>query len=367
MATINHYQPQTVSHPGETLTEKLEEMGMSIKEFAIRTSKPEKTVIAVMKGDSSITPDMAVAFENVTKIPAHFWMNLQRKFDECEARNRMSEQMDTFAAWSMLFPIASMSKLGWIPSCKTTNEKTEALLSFFAVSSPKAWENYYCNQQLKVAFRISLATTKEPYAISAWLRKGELQAADMSEKCVFEDKKLKEMLPRMKNLMVSHPEDVVWQLQDLCLSCGIKLIYTPCLPKAPISGSTRWINGVPCIQLSGRHNRYDTFWFSFFHEVGHILLHGRKDIFLEDIEYSDLQKEKEAAADNFASQLLLSSAEEETVITGKDYSSKAIIQYAEQFGTHPSVIVGRLQHKKVIGYWQDSNLIDKVNLFSLEN
>ena len=74
MATINHYQPQTISHPGETLAEKLAEMGMTIKEFAIRTSKPEKTIIAVIKGGSSITPDMSVAFENVTKIPANFWM-----------------------------------------------------------------------------------------------------------------------------------------------------------------------------------------------------------------------------------------------------------------------------------------------------
>lgn len=363
MATINHYQPQTVSHPGETLAEKLEEMGMSIKEFAIRTSKPEKTIIAVMKGDSSITPDMSVAFENVTKIPARFWMELQRKYDECEARNRMREQMVSFAKWSALFPIAAMVKQCWLPACKTSEEKTEALLSFFAVSTPQAWENYYCNQQLKVAFRISLATTKEPYAISAWLRKGELQAADMQTEGEFEDKKLKEMLPEMKRLMVLHPNDVVEQLQKLCLQCGIKLIYTPCLPKAPISGSTRWITGTPCIQLSGRHNRYDTFWFSFFHEVGHILLHGRKDIFLEDIEYSDLQKEKEAEADAFASRVLLSPSEEDEIISGGDFSSQTLLEYANRFGTHPSVIVGRLQHKHIIKYWQDHQLLEKVDLF----
>ena len=78
MATKNLYIPENVSHPGTTLEEKMKEMGMSVKEFAVRTSKPEKTVIAIIKGDSSITPEMAVAFENVTKIPANFWMNRQR-------------------------------------------------------------------------------------------------------------------------------------------------------------------------------------------------------------------------------------------------------------------------------------------------
>ena len=168
----------------------------------------------------------------------------------------------------------------------------------------------------------------------------------------------------MKQLMALHPNDVLEQLQNLCLKCGIKLIYTPCLPKAPISGSTRWINGVPCIQLSGRHNRYDIFWFSFFHEVAHILLHGRKDIFLENIEYSDLQKEKEEEADEFASRILLSSEEEQEIIDNGDFSSSAILDYAKRFGTHPSVIVGRLQHKQIINYWEDQQLLEKVNLFN---
>ena len=31
----------------------------------------------------------------------------------------------------------------------------------------------------------------------------------------------------------------------------------------------------------------DIFWFTLFHEIGHLLLHGKKDIFLENIEYDD--------------------------------------------------------------------------------
>lgn len=82
MALQNQYFPQSVSHPGTTLEEKLEEMGMGPKEFALRTGKPEKTITAILNGGSSITPDMAVQFENVTKIPANFWTNRQRGYDE---------------------------------------------------------------------------------------------------------------------------------------------------------------------------------------------------------------------------------------------------------------------------------------------
>lgn len=78
----NLYYPPIVFHPGETLAEKLEELGMGPKEFALRTGKSEKTVIAILQGKSSITPEMAVQFEQVLQIPARFWLSMQHSYDE---------------------------------------------------------------------------------------------------------------------------------------------------------------------------------------------------------------------------------------------------------------------------------------------
>ncbi len=76
----------TVYHPGTTLAEKLKEMKMSVKEFAVRVSIPEKTILAVLNGNSSVTTEMAVSFEKVTKIPASFWLRKQQMYDEYAAR-----------------------------------------------------------------------------------------------------------------------------------------------------------------------------------------------------------------------------------------------------------------------------------------
>ena len=78
----NQYFPQSRPHPGETLKEKLDEMGMSYSEFANLSGTPENIIIAIIKEESSITPDIAVQFEKVTKIPATFWMNHQKSYDE---------------------------------------------------------------------------------------------------------------------------------------------------------------------------------------------------------------------------------------------------------------------------------------------
>ena len=82
MTKRNEYIPQTVSHPGLTLREKLEELGMSQKEFAVRTGKPEQTIVKVINGENSLTPDMAVQFESVLGIPTNFWLKRQQNYDE---------------------------------------------------------------------------------------------------------------------------------------------------------------------------------------------------------------------------------------------------------------------------------------------
>ncbi len=87
----NEYLPETVSHPGLTLIEKLKELGMGNKEFSVRVSKPEKTITAVTKGDSSITAEMAVKFEDVLKIPASYWLSRQRRFNEYQAIHKISK------------------------------------------------------------------------------------------------------------------------------------------------------------------------------------------------------------------------------------------------------------------------------------
>lgn len=361
-ARKNQYRPQVVFHPGETLKEKLIEQEMGPKEFALRSGKPEKTIISVLKCKSSITPEMAVQFEYVLKIPAHFWLNKQRSYDEFVARLEREEVLSESKDWAKRFPYSEMTKMGWLADRNDLNGKTSELLGFFSVSDDKAWEEYYLNQQLRVSFRISLAQTKEPHALSAWLRRGDHQASELASK-PYDAKKFKDSLDRIKRLMAAHPIDFFNQLQAICLESGVKVVHTPCLSKAPISGATRWLGeNSPLIQLSGRYKRNDSFWFTFFHEAGHILLHGKKDIFLESIEYSDLDRKKELEADEFAIKWTFSREQRDIMMLKKSITEADIITFAEEFGTHPAMIIGRLQHEGVIPHSVGRHHLLPVNL-----
>lgn len=361
METINKYYPESVTHPKEILIESLEENGIGAKEFAIKTGKPEKTISAVLKGESSITPDMAVLFEQVLNIPVHFWLEAQKNYDEYKARVSYQVNIENAIEWSTTFPYPKMANLGWVPKTRVAKEKVINLFSFFNVASQKGFEDYYYNQRARVAFRISLKNQENASVIASWLRQGEIQASKIVSK-EYSKIKLKEILPEVKKLMANQPDNYFLELQSLCTSVGIKLVHTPCLPKAAIHGSTRWINDTPLIQLSGRFKRNDIFWFTFFHEIGHILLHGKKYISIENIDIEGENEEFEKQADSFASNWLLTESQEKEILRNKKITKDEIVNYSKKFKTHPAIIIGRLQHKQIIAYGKGNEFFVPITL-----
>ncbi len=300
---MNEFILDIAFHPGETLAEKLEEMNMGPKEFAVRSGKPEKTISAILRGESSITPDMAVLFENVLQIPARFWLKRQYEYDEYIARGKRKIVIEDAISWAKKFPYQEMVELGWIQPTKNIQERVIALFNYFRISNHEAWEEYFYNQQLKVRFRISLQQSSNPYALSAWIRQGEIQASTINSE-PYDKGKFHSYLSEIKKLIAQSNDETFKKLQDLCLECGVKIIYTPAVKETSISGATRWINEHPIIQLTEQNTENKQFWFTFFHEVGHIVLHGKKEVFLENVEYSDINHEKEKEADEFALELL---------------------------------------------------------------
>lgn len=362
MATkSNQYHPESVSHPGETLREKLEELNMGSKEFAVRTGKPEKTISLVLNGESSITPDMAVLFENVLKIPAHFWIRRQNLYNEGVARIKRKEAILEAQPWAKSFPYAAMANKGWVPKTRKIEEKILNLFTFFGVATYKAWESYYLEAKLKIGFRISLAHTNNSYAISAWLRHGEIAAGQM-EVAPYSKAKLEKVLPILRNLMAHQPSDFFTQLQKICAGSGVKVVYSPGLPKAPISGATRWLGDVPLVQLTGRYKRNDIFWFTFFHELGHILKHGKKYISLEKVQYEDKDLDNEKEADAFAVEWTFSEKQEAEVLENEELNTDIVMAYAKKFNTHPAMIIGRLQRNKMLLHYQAHEFFEKINL-----
>jgi Zn-dependent peptidase ImmA (M78 family) len=136
--------------------------------------------------------------------------------------------------------------------------------------------------------------------------------------------------------------------------------YTPCIAKAPIYGATRWIknNSLPLIQITDRKKDYKAFWFTFCHELAHILKHGKKDIFIDGIDSIKPDKEKEDEADSFSARMLLSEKERNELFKYHSFDKELILELSKKFKRHPGIIVAQVQR-------QDNHLYKNVQLNSL--
>lgn len=335
-----------LSKPGDTLQETLDAIGMSQHELAERTGRPVKTINEIITGKAAITSETALQLEKVLGVPASFWLNLEYNYREELAKLQEKEKLAHQLEWLRLFPLNAMKKLGWIADTNDKCELVSNLLRFFQVASPDAWRAIYLSQKASVSYRMPLVTANEPGAIAAWLRQGEIQASKLKLPD-FDKSSFKDVLKEVRLLVRDHPINYKEQLQSACTSAGVALVYTPNLPKATPCGAARWYNDHPLIQLSGRYKTNDSLWFTFYHEAGHILLHGKKDVFIEDVKGVELDQKQEHEADNFASRWLLTDEQYQQVIQ-RPVTPDSITAYARQFGTHPAIIVGRLEHKGLL-------------------
>jgi len=338
-----------VSPPGESIQENIDFIGMSQAELAERLGRSIPKLNELIKGKAPITKDTAIKLEYVLGIPASFWLNLERQYQEELMQIEQLEFLETCKDWITGFPITALKSMNLLPETSVKAETAEHLLKFFRVASPKEWAIIYKEESL--AFKIELKHTTDPKAISAWLRIGELQAEQLNL-AAFDKKLLTDSLPILQNIAYNQPENWLTEIQKVCASFGVAVVYSPCLSKAPIYGAARWIKNktVPLIQLTDRKKDYNAFWFSFYHELAHIRYHNKSDIFLDGLDKISPDLEKEKEADEFASRMLIKDAVRAKIENSELSTRNAILQFSTENKIHSSVLISQLQRLGKIAY-----------------
>ncbi len=356
-------------HPGEIVMEYLEFRGWTQRDLARRTGLTPKTVSEVCNGKAPLTPTTALSLERVLQRPARFWLNLQRQFDEAEARQRAFAKSAPWAAWAKKFPLRDMKRLRF--SLPTGTSDLDSLLRFLGVSSPDSWDAVWGASN--VAYRQTRKFTQSPESISAWVRETEL-IAEKIDTAMFSEPLLRSSTGEIRLLTRERVDRVVDSVQMICASFGVAFVIVPELPHCSISGCARWLSDKKAlIGLTLRYKTDDQLWFTFFHELGHILLHRRKRAFIVDNASDDLgdrvidpeMQEYEAEANQFAADTLIPPAALTEFLRGGTFTNESIHDFAEAIGIGPGIVVGRLQFEGVLRPHQGNTLKQKLN-WSLE-
>lgn len=140
---------------------------------------------------------------------------------------------------------------------------------------------------------------------------------------------------------------------------GVALVIEKHFQGTHLDGAAMWHpDGFPVIALTLRHDRLDNFWFTLFHELGHVMRHlsgsETKQFIDADID-SVAEDELEREADKFALDAFI--PEEEWDDLEGLYLATQIRTAARRLSISPAIIAGRLRreagdyrkHRKLIG------------------
>lgn len=330
-----------LAFPGEVLAEALEERGMSGAELARRTGRSEKHISQLLRGMTTLSLDVALELERVLGIPARFWQNLEFNYRSELRRKEIRGEQKSYAEWMRQFPVRDMIRAGYLPEVgQAVLPRIDALLGFFGVTSPEAWHAE--SQALMARFRQSHAYTPDCFALTAWLRQGQLVAQKIG--CApYDEPAFQTVLTKARALTVEPVNAFQRQLRESCAAAGVALVCVPALPRLAVSGATRWISSNRALlQLSLRHRSNDQFWFSFFHEACHVLQHRANSIYVDTVDGgSDSQEEQEA--NEFARDLLIPPEAYRQFVSRGHFAPRRIRAFARTIGIAAGIVVGRLQ------------------------
>ena len=353
MAESDQFVPIWASAPGETVADLLLEKNLPIRNLGQLLGIAPTEANALLTGDTQITESLAKRLAECLGASESFWRNRELQYHLDQARLLENEH-----EWLRNLPTGDMVTFGWIKTASNLDEKIAACKQFFGVSNTPEWNAKYASLLGATAFRASSAFEPEMSSVATWLRRGEIEA--LSIPCqpwnpVAFEHSLGTIrgLTRQKDPTVFLPD-----LRSICADAGVAVVIVRSPQKCAASGAT-WFNSLDnaVLQLSFRFLTDDHFWFTFFHEAGHLLLHGENlsprspssanpRWILEDVGTSNAEVDEQEAND-FAYRTLIPE-ETEHVLMNLAPSHRDIVRYARQIGVSPGIVVGQLQHHGLI-------------------
>ena len=352
MTSAGHqFSPDYAVSPGSVLEEELGERGISQAEFARRCGRSAKLISDIIAGKAPVEPLTAIRFERVLGVDASLWLGIESSFRLRLAQQAEAVKLAESAGWAKTFPFKELIARNAIPKLASDQDAVSKILSFFGVGSVDAWKVKYALSN--VSYRHSPVFESDEAILATWLRLGEIEA-DETNCPDYNEAAFRRSLRQIRDLTRGPLLDCFREAQEMCRESGVVLSVVKPLPKAHISGAAWWVSPRKAvIQLSARHLSDDHLWFSFFHEAAHVLIHSKRDVFIDtprEKAASEYITEADAEADRWATDFLVSKPHWERFIASSNYSAAAVTQFAAQEGIAPGIVVGRLQHDKHIGW-----------------
>lgn len=344
--------------PGFYIEQLMKERGWNQLDLATIMGRPLPTINEIINGKRSVLPEMAVALGRAFGTAPELWAHREAAYrlslvNQSDADTAMRARLYEIA------PVKEMQKRGWIGETGSVAELERDVCKFLGISSID--DELGINAVARKTFKSADFTSAQ----RVWLMKAARMAETIKVRA-FTPQKLIDGMPELKKLAMQ--PDRARYAPVLLAEIGIRFVVVAPLPKSRIDGAAFFLDdmpGQPVIVLSLRNDRMDCFWHTIGHEARHI---AHNDTLSLDTNIvgelkSAASSEIEARADREAAEWLVPKAELDSFILRAQpyYAKDRIMQFALRMKVHPSIVVGQLQHRQIIGWKHHRDLLASVN------
>ncbi|MDI1309724.1 MAG: ImmA/IrrE family metallo-endopeptidase [Methylotenera sp.] len=348
-----------ISPTGNTILDILESKNITISAFASKIGFSISEANLLIQSEVALTDELAEILSATIGASKSFWINRESQFRQDLARRQVAKiNSKVESDWLKTLPIDDLVIKGWISNVSTTTDKIRACLKLFNVENIAEWTKASEEKLASYAFKKSNSHKQEFGATATWLIQAEIIASEIETENLDLELFHKKLSDIKELTREPNPQIFLPKLREIAASCGVAIAVVKTPKGCRASGAAKIINPNKAILiLSFRYLSDDQFWFAFFHEAGHLILHGNQIIF-----ENDNLSAQETEANDFAYETLIPK-EHQDELQKISASHIAIIRYSRKLNISRGIVVGQLQKSGKLRFGQFNNLKIKYNWF----
>jgi plasmid maintenance system antidote protein VapI len=330
-------QPRWASPPGDSITPLLTERGLTLEDLADHTELSDPDARRLLAGELTVSPQLADALHRLLGGAPEFWLNRFSQYTESLHWVR-ADQL------AQALPVPQLIEFGWLQHAPDWVTTAQHVLQYFDVADADEWRQRWGSTLTAAHYRASASFEQDELAVAAWLRQIELRAAEQPIVHTYDAAAFRSALDRIRALTRDHdPQRFIPRLQALTSAAGVCVVVERAPQGCTLSGAAFRAAGRPTIGLTARHLNDEHFWFTFFHEAGHVLDGLEETPVLDDLD-EVVTSGDEQQANDFARDLILQG---NLPVSLAHRSARQVLQQASRLGIAPGLLVGQLQHAGV--------------------
>lgn len=341
MSNYIEYDDKIAFHPGYYIKEIVEESGLTQEDFAKRLDTTPKNLSLLIRGEQNLSIDIAMKLSRMTGTSVSYWLNLQNAYDaliaEFKSKEELAQERIIFSYLDYKY-FREYFNLPDLP--RKIDEQIVQVRNFLNVSTLTVFKK----PDMAVSFRSATGEMSEANIIKANIMVQIATNIALETEAPKFNKSLFEEAVRYALTLTKDHSTFYPLIKEAFCKVGVIFVILPNISGSKINGATKKVGNNIMLLVNDRRLNSDTFWFTLFHEIGHIM-NGDYGI-----SFDSESGEQEEIADKYAEDMLIPCDQYQQFIAENRFDIQSIRRFANRIDRDPGIVLGRLMNDGKVSY-----------------